>query len=579
MKRVCKLTAAVLVLLLLVLQLPSVSWAAGSKIVTTPTGYTNAQQVVYKKVGGTVVNWGARGEDCTFLSSYAQTYYVGSYSWEILSEYAGGTGMADAYRSDLYNALQAMMQAKHTKIQSYQETRPYYKYTDCVSNDDSRVSSFYSGKLVNSQWDGKTYNREHIWPNSKGLGGSDEDDIMMLRPTIPSENSSRGNTAYGEGSGYFDPGESVRGDCARIILYVFTRWGNNRYLWGSSGVIEDLDTLLKWMEEDPVDTWEMGRNDAVQSITGVRNAFVDYPELAWLLFGRQVPESMVTPSGNGAASCRHANTVLRDQKAATCGATGYSGDTYCTDCGKRIGTGSKTPATGDHSYGDWVVTKEATMEQPGEKERRCTVCGEMEAAQIPKLDAPPCAHGKTELRGARETTCSQDGYSGDLYCLDCGLLLRSGSAMDATGQHAYSDWIILREPTGTQTGQRSRECETCGLTELEELPLCAHENRQLRDETAATCGTSGYSGDLYCTDCGDMVQAGTVTRATGLHSYSDWIDIEDGRSRSCLACNHSQTVREEAPEGNRTVIVVVVLAAVLLGSVALIAPLRKRHNA
>ncbi len=285
MKRVCKLTAAVLVLLVLVLQLPSVSWAAGDKIVTTPTGYTNAQQVVYKKVGGTVVNWGARGEDCTFLSTYAQNYYVGSYSWEILSEYAGGTGMADAYRSDLYNALQAMMQAKHTKIQSYQETRPYYKYTDCVSNDDSRVSSFYSGKLVNSQWDGKTYNREHIWPDSKGLGGSDEDDIMMLRPTIPSENSSRGNTAYGEGSGYFDPGESVRGDCARIILYVFTRWGNNRYLWGASGVIEDLDTLLKWMEEDPVDTWEMGRNDAVQSITGVRNAFVDYPELAWLLFG------------------------------------------------------------------------------------------------------------------------------------------------------------------------------------------------------------------------------------------------------------------------------------------------------
>ncbi len=288
---------------------------------------------------------------------------------------------------------------------------------------------------------------------------------------------------------------------------------------------------------------------------------------------------MVTPSGNDAASCRHANTALRDQKAATCGATGYSGDTYCVDCGKKIGTGSKTPATGNHSYGDWVVTKEATMDQPGEKERRCTVCGDMETAQLPKLDAPPCAHGKTELRGTKETTCSQDGYSGDLYCLDCGLLLRSGSSMDAIGNHAYGDWIIIREPTGSQTGQRSRECETCGLTEIEELPLCAHENRQLRDETAATCGTSGYSGDLYCTDCGDLVQEGTVTRATGLHSYSDWVDTEDGRSRSCQSCHHSQTVREEAPEGNRTVIVVVVLAAVLLGGVALIILLRKRHKA
>ena len=41
----------------------------------------------------------------------------------------------------------------------------------------------------------------------------------------------------------------------------------------------------------------MGRNDAVQSITGTRNVFVDYPEYAYLLFGREVPESLVTPSG------------------------------------------------------------------------------------------------------------------------------------------------------------------------------------------------------------------------------------------------------------------------------------------
>ena len=582
MKRICKLTVLALVLLVLVLQLPSASWAAGNQIVTTPTGYTSAQQVVYKKVNGTVVNWGARGEDCLFLTTYATAYYVGSYSWEMLSEFEGGTGMADAYGSDLYDALQSMMRSKHTKIQSYPETRPYYKYTDCVSNDYSQVSSFYSGKLVSSAWDGgATYNREHTWPDSKGLGGSDEDDIMMLRPTIPTENASRGNTAYGESRGFFDPGESVRGDCARIILYVFTRWGNYRYLWGASGVIEDLDTLLKWMEEDPVDTWEMGRNDAVQSITGVRNAFVDYPELAWMLFGRQVPEQMVTPSGNGATACRHSHTALRDQKEATCGATGYSGDTYCADCGKKIETGSKTPATGAHSYGDWVVTKEATMEQYGQKERRCTVCGDMETAQIPKLNAPPCAHEKTELRDARETTCAKDGYSGDLYCQDCGLLLQSGRIMEATGDHSYGAWSIVREPTGTQPGQRRRECETCGLTEMEELPLCAHENRQLLYEKKATCGTSGYSGDLYCTDCGDLVQEGAVTRSTGLHSYCDWIDTENGRSRSCEVCGHRQTVQSGTTEqeGNiRWIVIGLVGAAATVMAVAVIILPRKRKS-
>ena len=39
------------------------------------------------------------------------------------------------------------------------------------------------------------------------------------------------------------------------------------------------DDLLRWIEEDPVDTWELGRNDSVEAITGTRNVFVDYPEL------------------------------------------------------------------------------------------------------------------------------------------------------------------------------------------------------------------------------------------------------------------------------------------------------------
>ncbi len=93
----------------------------------------------------------------------------------------------------------------------------------------------------------------------------------------------------------------MRGDCARILLYQYTRWGNTSRMWGSGGVIENLDVLLRWMEEDPVDTWEMGRNDAVESITGTRNVFVDYPEYAWLLFDRDIPDDVVTPSGIAAS--------------------------------------------------------------------------------------------------------------------------------------------------------------------------------------------------------------------------------------------------------------------------------------
>ena len=277
-----------------------ISVKATSYFSTAPTGYDSADDVEYVKNGSYLYNWGAREEDCTFLSTYAQSFYTGN-SFETLSKNAGGTSESTAPTSALYKALQSFMTSKHKTITSYQGTRELYRYTDCVSSNTAKISSFYSGIVLNSAWDsGATWNREHTWPNSKGLGGSDENDIMMLRPTSVSENSSRGNLAYGESGGYYDPtsnGADVRGDCARIVLYTYTRWGNTSKMWGTSGVMENLSVLLKWMKADPVDTWEMGRNDAVQAITGTRNVFVDYPEYAWLLFGKSVPSDMVTPSG------------------------------------------------------------------------------------------------------------------------------------------------------------------------------------------------------------------------------------------------------------------------------------------
>ncbi len=262
----------------------------------------------YNYSGKKVANWGTREEDCTFLTTYATSYYTGSYQYSTLSSYAGGSGQSDAPNSTLYKQLKSMMTAKHTTQTSYDATEEMYRYTDCEENDTAHISSFYSGGQINGSWGSSpSWNREHTWPKSKSLngsakGGKDEDDIVMLRPTLKSENSSRGNTAYGQSSGYYNPNSEaggkldLRGDCARICLYVYVRWGNTSYMWGSSGVMESLSVLLRWMQEDPVDTWEMGRNDAVQTITGVRNVFVDYPEFAWELFGQSTPK-VSTPSG------------------------------------------------------------------------------------------------------------------------------------------------------------------------------------------------------------------------------------------------------------------------------------------
>ena len=258
-----------------------------------------------------VANWGYRGVTATYLSEQAQDFYEdNNTSYELLAQYAGSSYQDQVPSSPLYGELQDLMVSNHDHITSYDETRYQYCYTDCQGgNVTGPISSFYSGREIGPDWDGgSTWNREHCWPRSKCINQSkkeDSADIMTLRPTSKQENSSRGNTAYGESGSFFDPNDdsngqyNVHGDVARLVLYNYVRWGNTSYMWGSSGVMESQEVLFKWMEEDPVDTWELGRNDAVESITGTRNVFVDYPELAYLMFNLEIPADMPTPSGKG----------------------------------------------------------------------------------------------------------------------------------------------------------------------------------------------------------------------------------------------------------------------------------------
>ena len=267
-----------------------------------------AATVNYVKDGSYVYNWGTREQVATFLSPMAEDWYEdNNTSYAELSALSGSSSRDSVPSSALYQELKSLMSSNHTHETSYSETKNLFKYTDC-QNSGGKISSFYSGKAIGPTWDGG-WNREHTWPNSKGdASGNGENDIMMLRPTSTSENSSRGNKAYGESSSYYNPNSEsggqydLRGDVARIMLFVYCRWGNTGKMWGSSGVMESLPVLLKWVEEDPVDTWELGRNDSTQSITGTRNVFVDYPELIFIMFGTAVPADYQSPSGEGATT-------------------------------------------------------------------------------------------------------------------------------------------------------------------------------------------------------------------------------------------------------------------------------------
>ncbi len=411
-----------------------------------------------------VANWGIREEVATELSSAAKKFYTGSNTFAVFSKMQGGSGTSGVTSSPLYDALQEFMDSKQHWITSYNDTRSLYRYTDCQNGDTSVISSFYSGKSIGPAWDsGATWNREHTWPNSKGEGNS-ENDIMMLRPTSISENSSRGNKAYGEKSGFYDPNEQsggkydLRGDVCRIALYVYVRWGgstNQSHLWGSGGVIQDLDLMLRWMQEDPVDTWELGRNDAVQSITGTRNVFVDYPELAFLLFGQAVPSTMVTPSGeasNGVsgggsqggneggnqggtttppAQCAHTETEIRGEVEPTCTKTGYSGDIHCSRCGVKLEAGKTLPAA--HKL-EKVEAAEATCSQPGNIEHYiCTGCDNLYADEgaekiLGEAEVELLAPHDLVQTPQKDSTCTEAGLLGHYSCNVCKLIFADENA-------------------------------------------------------------------------------------------------------------------------------------------------------
>ena len=417
---------------------------SAAQIKTTPSGYTSAEEVNYVKVGKYVANWGARGETATFLSTYALSFYGSNYDYEYFTSYSGGTSQSNAPQSALYKQLQNYMKSKHTHETSYGETRDQYKYTDCLLSDYSHISSFYSGKIISGTWDsGATWNREHTWPNSKGdASGNGENDIIMLRPTSVSENSGRGNKAYGESGSYYDPGESVRGDCARTMLYVYTRWGNTSSMWGYSGVMENLTVLLKWMREDPVDTWEMGRNDAVQAITGTRNMFVDYPEYAFLLFGEEIPANMPTPSNSLGGTTPPTSTP----DDSTIDSTVDSSQDVCEE----------------HQFVD-VNGKQPTATEEGFVEKVCINCGTVEREVLPALGG--CEeHQFVEVNG-KQPTATEEGFI-ERLCIECGEIERE--VLPALGVEDNPNSDITSDGSSDITSEDDITSETDGAFSGEE---------------------------------------------------------------------------------------------------------------
>ena len=145
-----------------------------------------------------------------------------------------------------------------------------------------------------------------MWAQSRGgfsTSAGPGTDLHHLRPEDVSVNSTRGNKDFDDGGSAvsgcsacssdadsFEPRDAVKGDVARMLFYMAIRYeGDDGFnnlemsstVGSSSSQIGDLETLLAWSSADPVDTFEMRRNDRIYSQwQGNRNPFIDHPEWA-----------------------------------------------------------------------------------------------------------------------------------------------------------------------------------------------------------------------------------------------------------------------------------------------------------
>lgn len=176
-----------------------------------------------------------------------------------------------------------------------------FPYTD---GKDGKLYAFYRGTLASSG----SMNREHVWPNSRG-GNYVERDPHMVRPTLTSDNSGRGNAFYNE-SGNYDPGEfgayQYRGICARIIFYCAVKAQENGLNLvdkntdsTSNKSMGKLSTLLKCNLEYDIDATEIQRNDVLYTkFKHNRNPFIDDRNYACKIWGDTNAETRGVCSGN-----------------------------------------------------------------------------------------------------------------------------------------------------------------------------------------------------------------------------------------------------------------------------------------
>ena len=223
----------------------------------------------------------------------------------------------------LYNELQDKIDINNNSI-TYGDVRDTVKITDEDPNNNQNVLLVYgynNSSCIPQRSRDKDdfggsvceYNREHVFARSNAnppMGDTSNSntgitaDPHNLRPSDQQMNGNRNNKKFATGSGNagdvgsgnWYPGDEWKGDVARMMMYMYTRYGDRclpslNGAGATEGSTNMLQIYLQWNVEDPVDpTFEDQRNDYLETVYGNRNPFIDNPYLATLIWGGEPAE-------------------------------------------------------------------------------------------------------------------------------------------------------------------------------------------------------------------------------------------------------------------------------------------------
>ena len=159
-----------------------------------------------------------------------------------------------------------------------------------------------------------------------------------------------------------------------------------------------------------------------------------------------------------------------------------------------------------HDLDSGTTTVAPTCTATGEKEY-CCIYANCPYKKTEFLKAT--GHKNKETRNYKKPTCQEEGYTGDIYCKDCGILLSSGKVTKKY-DHDWDSGTVTKEATCKEEGSVTYTCENCGETETIDIPKTAH-NYKITEQKDATCTENGYSISV-CQTCNDKKKEEIVAK-------------------------------------------------------------------